>query len=436
MEINENRKGYKKTKVGWIPNTWSFDKLEVVCQKIQDGTHFSPNSAGIGEVMYITSKNIRPSGIDLSNVTYISKVEHEEIYRRCDVIRGDILLTKDGANTGNACINTLDNEFSLLSSVAFLRADPSQLYNYYLLYLIQGAYGQKMILDALAGQAITRITLSKLRGFKFAYPPLPEQRRIAEILSTWDEAIQKLDALIANKQELKKGLMQQLLTGQLRFPEFVPKGGTKFKETKLGLVPEDWEVVKMDQMGRVESGGTPDTSVDEYWNGNIDWYTPTDITSLSGSVYVSGSSRKISKVGMMKSSAKLLPKNSIIVCTRASVGQCAVLANEATTNQGFKNIISNDSSDSLFLYYWFSGNTKQLVRKAAGSTFLEVSTRDFKVLDVLKPCKLEQLKIGESLFSLDQSLMKVTELRSTILLQKLGLMQQLLTGAVRTMANN
>src|SRR5690606_29528713 len=98
---------------------WVAKKLADVCEKIIDGTHFSPKSVE-GTKKYITSKNIRNTGLDISDCSYISEEEHQEIYKKCPVNLGDILLTKDGANTGNCCINTLNEEFSLLSSVAVL----------------------------------------------------------------------------------------------------------------------------------------------------------------------------------------------------------------------------------------------------------------------------------------------------------------------------
>src|SRR5690606_38862749 len=166
--------------------------------------------------LYITSKNVRIGKLDLSNVDYISEEDHNNIYKRCDVKRNDILLTKDGANTGNACINNLDDEFSLLSSVAFLRPDKSVTDFKFLYQLLVSPKSQYLIKESMAGQAITRITLNKLKSFQFYFPPLPEQRKIAAILSTWDEAIEKTQSLIHQIRQRNKGLAQQLLTGKKR----------------------------------------------------------------------------------------------------------------------------------------------------------------------------------------------------------------------------
>lgn len=203
-----------------IPSDWDVKRFEEVCNKLLDGTHFSPQSKE-GDFKYITSKNIRNQGLDLGNVDYISKEEHEAIYKRCPVKFGDILLTKDGAGTGACCINTLEEEFSLLSSVAVLNTNPDFTINQYLQQYIQSPIGQKIIQDEVSGQAITRITLEKIRRFKIPLPPLPEQRAIAQVLSTADAAIHSTEKLIVQKELRKKWLMQQLLTGKKRLKGFV-----------------------------------------------------------------------------------------------------------------------------------------------------------------------------------------------------------------------
>jgi restriction endonuclease S subunit len=111
-----------ETKIGLAPRDWRVITLRQACIKIQDGTHFSPKPGG-NEFLYITSKNIASGALDLAQTEQISATEHAKIFSRCDVKKGDLLLTKDGASTGNAALNIIDETFSLLSSVAFLRFD-------------------------------------------------------------------------------------------------------------------------------------------------------------------------------------------------------------------------------------------------------------------------------------------------------------------------
>jgi type I restriction enzyme S subunit len=113
-------------KAGWVTK-----KLGEVCRTVQDGAHQSPqklfDAPGKGRFLYITSKNIRNNHLDLRNVSYVDHEFHEQIYRHCQARLGDVLLTKDGANTGNVTLNTIAEPFSLLSSVCLIKTDPTVL---------------------------------------------------------------------------------------------------------------------------------------------------------------------------------------------------------------------------------------------------------------------------------------------------------------------
>ncbi|BBN89365.1 restriction endonuclease subunit S [Azospira sp. I09] len=188
---------------------WEEQTLRSICIRIMDGTHFSPKSKE-GPRPYLTSKNIRNGHIDLSTISYISEDEHREIYTRCPVKKDDILLTKDGANTGNCAINTLDFEFSLLSSVAVLRGDAALVKQNFLYQTITSERTQSNIINSMSGQAITRITLEKLGNFVVSLPNLAEQQRIAQFLSFFDTQIMAEADKFAALNLQKKGLLQQL----------------------------------------------------------------------------------------------------------------------------------------------------------------------------------------------------------------------------------
>ncbi|EGR0734815.1 restriction endonuclease subunit S [Vibrio parahaemolyticus] len=229
--------------------------LEEVAEKIQDGTHFSPPLDEEGTCLYLTSKNIRNGFMLLEDISYISELEHKKIYKRCDVKRGDVLLTKDGASTGNCCINTLDSEFSLLSSVAFIRADANH-HNNFIYQSIASQAGQKLIRGAISGQAITRITLTKLRNFKFYFPTLPEQQKIASFLSKVDEKIALLSEKKDKLTEYKKGVMQHLFNGSFQERDgqltFIPPT-LRFKADDGSEFP-DWEEVTLGELCNITTG--------------------------------------------------------------------------------------------------------------------------------------------------------------------------------------
>ena len=194
---------------------WEVKTLQEVCQKIQDGTHFSPKLGG-NDHLYVTSKNIRFGTLDMSTAERISAAEHDKIYARCDVRKGDLLLTKDGANTGNAALNPLDEPFSLLSSVALLRFDDRRHAAAYFMYQLLSTQGQEQIKEMMSGNAITRLTLVKIRALRFVVPTVLEQTAIASVLSDMDAELAALEQRRAKTRALKQGMLQELLTGATR----------------------------------------------------------------------------------------------------------------------------------------------------------------------------------------------------------------------------
>lgn len=204
---------------------------------------------------------------------------------------------------------------------------------------------------------------------------------------------------------------------------------TKYKNSPLGLIPENWEVKKIHEIGAVSSGGTPDTNNDEFWNGNINWCTPTDITRLQ-TRYLGNTIKKITEKGLKNSSAKILPVNSIIVCTRATIGKAAINLFPMSTNQGFKNIVPKNVNTE-FLYYKIISAENGLLKIASGSTFLEVSKTDFDNFQISIPPLPEQTAIANCLSTWDKAIEKQNALIAQKELSKKALMQQLLSGKKR-----
>ena len=170
------------------PYCWYNDCLNNVCTKINDGTHCSPESFDKGDYMYITAKNIKQNGLDLSNVTYVSEKVHKPIYQRCNPEFGDILYIKDGATTGIATINTMKNEFTLLSSVALLKYDRSLINGYYLIHLLNSKEMYSKIRKNMGGAAITRLTIAKIKEIKVIVPPIDLQNQFADFVQQVDKS--------------------------------------------------------------------------------------------------------------------------------------------------------------------------------------------------------------------------------------------------------
>ena len=191
------------------PYGWYNDCLNNVCTKINDGTHCSPESFDKGDYMYITAKNIKQNGLDLSNVTYVSEKVHKPIYQRCNPEFGDILYIKDGATTGIATINTMKNEFTLLSSVALLKYDRSLINGYYLIHLLNSKEMYSKIRKNMGGAAITRLTIAKIKEIKVIVPPIDLQNQFADFVKQVDKSREEVKKSLEKTQQLYDSLMQE-----------------------------------------------------------------------------------------------------------------------------------------------------------------------------------------------------------------------------------
>jgi len=206
-----------------LPEGWEWTRIGLVCSKIQDGSHFSPkiqfDAPGDGRYLYITAKNIKGNGIELSEVTYIDSSFHRAIYSRCNPEKGDVLLIKDGVKTGIATVNTLEDEFSLLSSVALFKPNRVGLQHYYLKHFLNSPVGFKMTTEKMTGTAIKRIILEKVRS---AYIPLPsflEQQKIVEEiesrLSIADNMGKVAEQSLKQSDRLRQSILKWAFEGRL-----------------------------------------------------------------------------------------------------------------------------------------------------------------------------------------------------------------------------
>lgn len=193
---------------------WGEKTLKETCSVITDGTHHSPVNLATGKYKYITAKNIKPWGLDLSNITFVTEDVHKEIVSRCCPLKGDVLYIKDGATTGIAIVNPLDEEFSMLSSVALIRPKKDILLSEFLCYALNSPLIYEQTRSQMDGAAITRVTLVKIKGFRIPIPSISEQQRIVERLDALSENIRKYEEIqrqiISECDALKQALLRKV----------------------------------------------------------------------------------------------------------------------------------------------------------------------------------------------------------------------------------
>lgn len=176
-----------------------------------------------------------------------------------------------------------------------------------------------------------------------------------------------------------------------------------------------WKKCTLADLGDVIGGGTPSTKREDYYSGNIPWITPKDLSNFQGR-YISRGERNITNAGLSESSARLLPEGTVLFSSRAPIGYIAIAANPVTTNQGFKSIVPNDGTDSLFLYYLLKNNKDLIENMGSGSTFREVSGKILKEIEVTIPStKEEQKAISDILGAIDDKIENNREINHHLL---------------------
>ena len=192
------------------------------------------------------------------------------------------------------------------------------------------------------------------------------------------------------------------------------------------MMLNEWQEVSLSELATVVGGGTPSRSMRAYWDGDVPWVTPTDVTGLVGR-FISETISTITDAGLANSSAALLPPYSLLMTTRATIGACAINRVSMATNQGFQNLVPKQNTCVDFLYYLIQHSERRLERLAAGSTFLEVSKRAVRNFRVHVPSLPQQRKIAKILSSVDDAIEKTQAVIDQVQVVKRRLMQKFFT---------
>jgi len=415
--------GYKQTEVGMIPEDWELISLLSLAgsskDRFDDGDWIEAEFLTSSGIRLIQTGNLGIGRfIDKDKKKYISEASFERL--RCkDVLEGDLLVCRLAEPAGRACIvPELDDTRAITAvDVTIFRPIPNISDKRFLLQYFCTNQWFFAVSERCGGSTRSRIARGALGQIEVPIPrSLVEQEAIADALSDADALIESLEQLIAKKRQIKQGTMQALLTGKQRLPGF----------------SEDWVVRSLSDLASIRSGGTPSTTQAQFWDGDILWCTPTDITALNGRKHLSDTARKITRQGLQSSSAELIEANSIVMTSRATIGECAINVLPVATNQGFKNFIPVDDVDVDFLYYQLLTQKEGFIRLCAGSTFLEIGKAQLASYEVLMPPTTEeQTAIATILSDMDTELVELeTRLAKTRQLKQ-GMMQELLTGRIR-----
>ena len=342
-------------------------------------------------------KYIRITDIDESTRRFLCSsltspdIDFEEAapYRLAE---GDVLFARTGASVGKSYryVRT-DGEVYFAGFLIRFRFKDKEAAEFVFQNSLTAKF-QNFIKTSSQRSGQPGINAQQFSGYQIAVPNSEERERIGSFFSRLDTAITLHQRKLETLKKLKRTLLQKMF----------PKKGQLKPELRFPGFTNDWEQRKLKDIAEIVGGGTPSTSVPTYWNGSIDWYSPTEVGKDN---FARGSKRKISKEGLKNSSAKLLPPHKTILFTsRATIGEAAILEREGATNQGFQSIVTKEGTDVYFLYSYKNHLKKQALIKASGSTFLEISKKAIEELQVQLPSFEEQTKIGSFFRFIDQAI--------------------------------
>lgn len=299
---------------------------------------------------------------------------------RYHLAEGDVILAMDrpivGSGLKMAWVKAEDLPALLVQRVCRLRGKSGVALTGFIRYVLAAPEFSAHIHRITTGANIPHISGKDIAAYEFPLPELEDQARIVECLSAYDDLISTNLRRIALLEDVARRLYCEWFV-QLRFP------GHESVLVKDG-VPEGWQSVTLNEVCDAIGGGTPSTARPEYWGGDVVWVTPTDVTRNDCLVLLD-SEKKITETGLANSSAKLVPPDTILMTSRASIGFFALMDQPVCTNQGFISVQPKQANSRMFLLFNLLGRVEEMTGLATGSTFKEVSKKTFRALPVLWP---------------------------------------------------
>lgn len=405
--------GYKKSKVGIIPEDWKIKKFKDITTILKCGIASTPTYVEDG-VPFLSSQNVKENKIVLDKYKFVSNEFHKKLTKNAKPQRGDILYTRVGASFGKAAVVDFDWEFSVYVSLTLIRMKESYN-NYFYSYLLNS---DKYVFNAqktvFQGGGVQNLNVKEVEKFDMVVPPIKEQNKIAEILLTWDKAIELKEKLIEKKKDQKEGLLQKLMNGEIRLPGFVDK----WKEVKLGEIFElstgksksryiepKGKFIIVD-MGGVSTEGSLISKKET--NHGSDMLTYGDLVMVKDDI---GGGNIIGKVVFIDKNDRYILGDHVYKLT-------------------------NLTGDSEFLSYLINSRivNNDFRKKANGTAQLGLGRKDVESQVLRVPVYEEQKAIAKILSTIDNEIELLNKETSEIKQQKKGLMQLLLTGEVRVKA--
>jgi type I restriction enzyme S subunit len=416
-------KGYRETELGELPNDWEVVKLKEVCEKMKaGGTPLrSKKEYYGGNIPFVLIEDMTASDLYLTKTKECITEKGLENSNTWIVPTNSILLSMY-ATIGATAINKIP----VATNQAILAIIPKKG-----LDSVFAAYNLRYHAERLKSHniATTQKNVNKgiVENFLIPLPPLPEQQKIAFVLSTVQDAQEKTERVINSLKELKKSMMKHLFTyGAVSF-EDVDK--VRLKETEIGKVPEGWEVKKLGDIVDTYSGGTPNRGKKSYWeNGTIPWAKSGEL----GDKRIDKVEENITKDGLENSSTKYVGIGDLLVAMYgATAGKVGLARFKFTINQAICGIKPNEKFDSEFYFYYLILIRDKLLSQRFGGAQPNINQQIIKSLKIPIPSIQEQQQIANILFTIDEKIEAEEQRKKALDEMFKSLLKNLMTARLR-----
>lgn len=414
-----------------VPADWARARVGTV-GRVEAGKARNPNGPG-QDRPYLRCANVHDGVIDASDLLTMPFTDAE--FERFRLVPGDILLNEGQSIdlVGRPAVyRGSPPDVAMQNSLVRWRVHPDVVDAEFGYQLVRRLY-QSGRLSQIATQttSIAHLGVSRFAGVDVDIPPLPEQRKIAAILSSVDEAIQATQAVIDQTRRVKEGLLQDLLTRGIGHTRFKPiPNWTTGRIPELTSIPDAWSLVPICTVARLESGHTPSRKVPEYWDGEVQWLSLHDTKRMEAHV-VNETTMTVTPAGIANSPARLLPAGTVALSRTATIGKCVILGREMATSQDFACYICGPRLHNKYLLHLFRYMGRVWDALSAGSTHQTVYMPIFEKLQIVLPSRPEQEQMARVLDGFDDQVISLQTLVASHKRVKSGLLQDLLTGRVR-----
>ena len=391
-----------------LPEGWVWCRLGEICE-IKGGKRLPKNSSFSDTPtnhIYIRVADMKNSTVLLEDLKYIDDEVFEKI-KNYLISKEDLYLTIAGTIGEVGIIpNDLDGMNLTENAAKLTEIKISRLF---LMYCLSSNFCRQQFFSGFHQVAQPKLSLETANKTQLPLPPLAEQHRIAQkveqLLAIVDTIEQLQEQLKSDVKQAKNQVLSDAIAGKLTHqdPNDEPAeallkriGKTTATDTPYEKLPKGWAWCRLGDIGEIIGGGTPSTSIEEYWNGEISWITPADLSNYSDK-YIAQGKRNITQLGLDNSSAKLIPKGSILFSTRAPIGYVVIADRPLSTNQGFKSLSLSINISEEFVYYFLLAEKERIKLLASGTTFQELSASAFSKILIPLPPLAEQHRIVQQI---------------------------------------